>query len=125
MNIKAIIDYFTKIEQEIADLKYEIAELKEEIEYLKKDKKTAKQKLLSTKEAAIILNIQPQTVRNYVNSGRLGCLKGKGMRDLKFKQEHIDDFIKNQNHYRKSNSQLKSEIITARYTKPELQVVWK
>ncbi len=100
-------------------MKYEISELKDELEYIKKAKQAPKQKLFTTKEVAVILNITPQTIRNYVNLGKIGCLKGEKMRDLKFKQEHLDDFVKNQLHYVKSNSQIKSEIVTARYTKPE------
>ncbi len=117
--------YFKGLENEIADLKYEISELRDELQLVKKLKQAPKQKLFSTKEAALVLNITPQTIRKYVNLGKIGCLKGERMRDLKFKQEHLDDFIKNQMHYRKSDSQLKSEIVTARYTKPELQVDWK
>jgi hypothetical protein len=105
-------------------LKYEISELKDELEYIKKVKQTPKQKLFNTKEAAIFLNLSPQTIRNYVHLGKIGCLKGKDMRHLKFKQEHLDDFVKNQLHYVKSNSQIKSEIATLSYTKPEL-FEWK
>ena len=116
--------YFKELENEISDLKYELSELKDELELVKKVKQAPKQKLFSTKEAATILNITPQTVRNYVCSGRLGCLKGDKMKNLKFNQGHIDDFIKNQMRYRKSDSQLKMEVVTATYTDPKLQVNW-
>jgi excisionase family DNA binding protein len=117
--------YFQELEREIADLKYEISELKDELELVKKAKQAPKQKLLSTKEAAEFLNLTTQTVRNYVCSGKLGCLKGEKMRALKFKQEHLDDFIKNQLHYMKSNSQIKMDVVTAVYTNPKLQTNWK
>jgi DNA-binding transcriptional regulator YhcF (GntR family) len=117
--------YFKELEREISDLKYELGELKEELQLVKKIKQAPKQKLFSTKDAALFLNINPQTVRNYVNLGKLGCLKGYKMRALKFKQEHLDDFIKNQMHYKKSDSQLKMEVVTAHYTNPKLQTNWK
>ena len=116
--------YFKELEREISDLKYDLGELREEIHLVRKDKQTPKQKLFSTKETATILNITPQTVRNYVCSGKLACLKGDKMRDLKFNQGHIDDFIKNQLHYKKSNSQIKMEAVTAVYTNPKFQTDW-
>jgi NADH/NAD ratio-sensing transcriptional regulator Rex len=109
--------YFKELEREISDLKYEIGELKEELELMKNIKQAPKKKFFSTKEAATFLNINPQTIRNYVYLGKLGCLKGEGLRDLKFNQEHLDDFIKNQLRYKKSDSQLEIEVSTTPYSK--------
>jgi hypothetical protein len=116
--------YFEEMKTEISNLKYELGELREELQQVKKAKQTPKQKLFSTKEAAAFLNITPQTVRNYVCSGKLGCMKGDRMRDLKFNQGHLDDFIKNQLHYKKSDSQIKMEAVTAVYTNPKFQTNW-
>jgi predicted lipase len=117
--------YFNELEKTISDLKFDVCELRNELDLVKKVKQAPKKKFYNTSEAAEYLNLSTQTIRNYVYSGKLSCLKGEKIRCLKFTSENLDDFVKNQLHYKKSDNQIKMEAITDTYTNTKLQTNWK
>lgn len=111
---------FEDFENELVQIKNDISQIKIELVKLNTNSTYPPQKYFNTSEVANILNVTNQTVRNYVFKGKLSCLKLKGIKELKFTQSHIDDFVKH--FFLKNNSgKINEDVKTSLYKNSKLK----